>query len=99
MTAKTPAETHPIHASHLGVPKSKAENETRAQPAASARWMATADPLPSSIWVKTAMGSASKRTSDPSNPRSDRIPEPLETSCCAATPDDVPAPPDPTPRG
>src|SRR5215217_8973816 len=72
IAAKAPAETHPIHASHLGVPKSKAENETRPQPAASATWIATADPPPNNTWVNTAMGSASKRASEPKTPRGDR---------------------------
>jgi hypothetical protein len=92
MTAKAPTETHPIYASHLGVSKSKAESETRTQPAASATWMATADPLPTNTWVNTAMGSANNSTRDPNNPRVDRTPEPLDVSRCGATLGVVPAP-------
>jgi hypothetical protein len=99
MAAKAIAETHPIQASHLGVPKSKAESETSTQPTASARWIAIPDPLPNNTWVNTAIGSASKRRSDPSNPRDDRMPEPLDVPCLAATLGDVPAPPGSTLRG
>ena len=59
MAAKAPAEAHPIHASHLGAPKSKAESETSTQPTARARWIAIPDPLPNNTWVNTAIGSES----------------------------------------
>src|SRR5688500_681927 len=98
MAAKAPAKTHPIHASHLGVPKSKAESQRRTQPAASATWIAIPDPPPNNTWVKTAIGSANSSTRDPNNPRGDRMPELLDHSRCGATLGDVPAPPGSTLR-
>jgi hypothetical protein len=99
MAAKALAETHPTHVSHLAVPKSKAESETRTQPAASAMWIAIPDPPPNITWVNTAMGSANSNTRDPNNPRGDRMPAPLGDSRRAATLGDVPAPPGSTLRG
>src|SRR3712207_6079674 len=99
MAAKAIKETPPIHASHLGVPKSKAEKETSTQPSASAKCIAIPDPLPSNTWVNTAIGSANNRTIDPRNPRGDRMPEPPTGSCCPTLFGGVRAPPRPTLRG
>ena len=77
MMAKALAETHPIQASNLGVPKSTADSATSTQPTASAKWIAIPDPLPNNTWVNTATGRANKRTMEPRKPRNERMLEPL----------------------
>src|SRR5215216_3964798 len=85
IAAKAPAAARPTQATHLGVPKSKAETAMRVQPTGSITSIAKLDPLPNNTWVNTAIGNANTRTTDPKNPRGDRMPEPTNVSCCAAT--------------
>jgi len=98
MAAKAIIETHPIQAIHLGVSKSKAENDTSKQPTASAKWIANPDPLPNNTWVNTAMGSAKRKTMAPRRPRGERMPKPLDVSGRAAASGDIPTPPGSTLR-
>src|SRR5918995_954337 len=73
IAAKAPAAARPTQATHLGVPKSKAESATRVQPTVSITCIARLEPLPNSTWINTATGNANTRTIDPTNPRGDRI--------------------------